>query len=537
MQQTFGSMARNLIRGLVVLLLPLVAGVHGVSAQSIAFKQAVATAAAKDKALAQFYRARNFAPLWTGYSDVARRRAFLAAARQAGRQGLPVGRYDAAGLRSALGQIGSDRARGLLEVAFSAHFLQYAQDIQSGILKPRRLGAEFYVKPPRRDRLAVIEAFAKSSPRAFLRALAPQTPAYQRLLKEKARLEKVVGRGGWGPKVAARKLRPGRKGPAVVALRKRLSAMDYRGLGISSSYDASLQEAVQLFQMDHGLNADGVAGQGTLKALNVSAAKRLQQVIVGLERQRWLNKPLGARHIMVNLADFRASVMDNGKPTLTTRVVVGRTGKDYRTPEFEKKMTHLIVNPVWHVPESIALREYLPRLQSDPNALSRLGIQISDQEGQFVDPTSIDYTQYGKGNFPFDLQQPPGAGNALGRVKFMFPNRFNIYLHDTPSKSLFGRDQRTYSHGCVRVQKPFELAYTLLARQTSDPKGVFRRALNSGVETQIDLITPVPVYLTYQTVWVTPQGRPNYRMDPYGRDRKVFSALQKAGVSLAAARG
>ncbi len=531
------SLGRSLGGVFAAFLLIAFVGSPVAEAQSIAFKQAVATAAARDKAISAFYRERAYAPFWTGFNDGARRRAFIEAVSRARQHALPEGRYEASRIRQQFRHISSARERGLLEVEMTRTFLQYAQDIQSGILNPRRLGDEFYVKPPRRDRLATLKAFAKSSPRAFLRSLPPQSLAYQRLLKEKVRLEKVVGRGGWGPKVTARKLRPGMSGKAVVALRARLSAMGYQRLGISPDYDDSLQEAVQLFQIDHGLNADGVAGRGTLKALNVSAGKRLQQVIVGLERQRWLNKPLGARYIMVNLADYRAYVMDNGKPTLETRVVVGRTGKDYRTPEFEKMMTHLIVNPAWHVPQSIAGREYLPQLQKNPNALQRLGLEMSDDAGNPVDPTSIDYTQYDEKNFPFSLQQPPSAGNALGRVKFMFPNRFNIYLHDTPSKSLFGRDQRTYSHGCVRVQKPFELAYTLLAKQSADPKGLFQRALASGEETQINLKTPVPVYLTYQTVWVTPQGRANFRMDPYGRDRKVFAALKKAGVALGSIQG
>lgn len=175
-------------------------------------------------------------------------------------------------------------------------------------------------------------------------------------------------------------------------------------------------------------------------------------------------------------------------------------------------------------------------LLQNPGALGRQGIVMTDISGQKVDPSEIDFTQYSTSDFPFDLKQPPGSANALGKVKFMFPNKFNVYLHDTPSKSLFGRDIRAFSHGCVRVQRPMDLAYFLLAPQSDDPEGLFNGHLKSRRETQVDLVTPIPVYLVYHTVWVTAQGRVNYRLDPYGRDKLVFEALEKAGVELRAPR-
>lgn len=504
-------------------------------AQNTAFKQAVAVAAANDPAILTFYKERNFKPIWTGNSDRNRRRAFVQAAEKAWVHGLPAGRYDAKQLKKDFGGIKSAKARGTLEVQTSKKFLQYAQDLQSGILEPLKVDKELYVFPPRRDRLKTLVAFSKSSPQAFLRSLPPKHPDYQRLLKEKARLEKILGRGGWGSKVSGKSLKPNQKSKRVVELRKRLTALGYKKLGNSPVYNETLQKSVQLFQVDHGLNPDGVAGSATIVAINVSAQTRLQQVIVGLERQRWLNKPRGKRHIFVNQADFRAFVMDNGKITLETRVVVGKAGR-FRTPEFSDEMTHMVINPTWHVPKSIARKEYLPMLKKNPNALARQGIRMTDISGKRVDPSTIDYSQYDIKNFPFDLKQPPSRGNALGLVKFMFPNRFNIYLHDTPSKSLFARDSRAYSHGCVRVQKPFELAYTLLKPQASNPKAVFHKYLDTGRENVVDLDKIVPVHLVYHSAWVTPQGRPNYRADTYGRDKKIFGALQKAGVVMRAIR-
>ncbi len=505
------------------------------NAQSVAFKQAVAQAAAKDKAIAAFYKARNYKPIWTGNSDGQRRRAFIEVLKRAPDNGLPQGRYDAASMRQDFSGFKSARAKAILEVETTRKFLQYARDIQSGILEPRRIDKNMTLRPPRRDRLQTLVSFAKSSPSAFLRTLPPSAPGYNRLLKEKVRMERIVGRGGWGPTVKAHKLKPGQSGPLIVTLRRRLTAMGYRQLGTSPKFDQSLIKAVQLFQQDHGLNPDGVAGARTIAAVNISATTRLMQVVIGLERLRWLNKPLGKRHILVNEAAFTAYVIDNGKPTLTTRVVVGKAGR-WRTPEFEKKMTHMVINPSWYVPASIAGTEYLPKLKLSPDALTRQDLIMTDASGKTVNPSNIDFSQYSKNNFPFSLRQPPSGANALGKVKFMFPNKHAIYLHDTPAKSLFGKDIRAYSHGCVRVQKPFELAYTLLSKQTANPKALFNRYLQTGTEVTVKLKEAVPIYLVYRTAWVSANGRPNYRADSYNVDKKVFAALRKAGVVLRGTR-
>jgi len=368
---------------------------------------------------------------------------------------LPKGQYDAALLRKDFAGFKSPKVRGALEVQTSKKFLQYARDVQSGILEPRRIDKNMTLRSPRRDGLTLLQNFAASSPAGFLKKLPPQTTKYAGLQKEKRRMEQIVARGGWGAKVPAKKLKPGANGATVVALRKRLAKLGYRGVGVSLCYDKSLQIVVARFQKDYGLIPDGVAGRATLAAVNTSATTRLMQVVIGLERLRWLNKPLGKRHILVNEAAFMASVIDNGRATFTTRVVVGQRGR-WRTPEFEKKMTHLVINPSWYVPASIAGIEYLPLLKKSADALTRQDLAITDANGAVVNPSNIDFSGFSKDNFPYSLRQPPSGANALGKVKFMFPNKHAIYLHDTPAKSLFGRDIRAYSHGCVRVMKPDE---------------------------------------------------------------------------------
>jgi murein L,D-transpeptidase YcbB/YkuD len=494
-----------------------------------AFKQAVAEQSSETEALAQFYRARDFEPIWMGEGAADRRAAFLWALDTAPDHGLPVSRYIADDIRAAFAAADSPRARGLLEVRLSEMFLAYASDVSSGMLDPKSIDAGMVLTKPTRDPLATITGFATGDPRAYVKDLWPTSPMYLRLLREKLRLEHLRAHGGWGPAVPAGALKQGSSGLPVIALRNRLIRMGYLGRSAVRDYDASLAAAVRSFQIDHGLAADGDAGPATMTALNVSIEDRLGQILVGLERQRWMNKPLEKRHILVNLSEFHAYVVDDGKVTFDTVVVVGANSGDRRTPEFSDEMTHMIVNPTWHVPRSIATKEYLPALQrggANHLRLFRGGREVSRQ--------GIDFSQYSARTFPYELKQPPSNSNALGLVKFMFPNRWNIYLHDTPSKSLFERDVRAFSHGCVRVERPFDLAYHLLTPQTSDPKGVFQSVLATKRETRVDLETPIGIHLVYWTAWVTPTGRVNYRDDIYGRDAGVLRALEAAGVGLRA---
>ena len=242
--------------------------------------------------------------------------------------------------------------------------------------------------------------------------------------------------------------------------------------------------------------------------------------------------PLGKRHVLVNLADFTAKIIDNGKVTFETRSVVGANSSDRRSPEFSDVMEHMVINPTWNVPRSITVKEYLPMLKRNPNAVSHL--RIIDSRGRVVSRNSVNFSQYTERTFPFAIKQPPSDRNALGLVKFIFPNKYNIYLHDTPAKKLFGRESRAYSHGCIRLHEPFEFAYALLAKQTNDPKGLFHSYLKAGVESVLPLEQPVPVHLDYRTAFTQAKGQVNFRRDVYGRDALIWKALAQAGVALQA---
>lgn len=508
-----------------------------VAAQVTAFKQAVAEAASKDKDIAAFYQANKYKAIWTGKGnkDRQRREALLNAVTNAADHGLPVSRYNPEQLKAVLQQAKSPRERGAAEVEMSRIFLQYARDLQTGVLIPSKVDRDLVREVPHRDRVSYLTNFTKSSPKRFFQALAPTAPEYARLMKAKLIMERQLAKGGWGQQVPAKSLKPGQSGNAVVILRNRLQTMGYLKRSSAQTYDAAMQSAVQQFQLSRGLNPDGVAGPGTITEINRPIESHLQAVMVAMERERWMNRPRGKRHVWVNLTDFSAAIIDNGKETFKTRSVIGKDQSDRRSPEFSDVMEYMVINPTWNVPRSIATKEYLPLLKRNPNAVGHL--RIVDSRGRTVSRSSANFGAYTARTFPYAIKQPPSNRNALGLVKFMFPNRYNIYLHDTPAKNLFSREVRAYSHGCIRLHQPFDFAYTLLAKQTSDPQGFFKSKLNTGAETRVNLKEPVPVHIVYRTAFVDASGNVNFRRDVYGRDARIFSALTNAGVQMRAVGG
>jgi len=521
-------------------LLPVLAAILSLSilvpapveAYVTAFRQAIAEGVATHDEMAEFYRDRDFQPIWTGEGHADRRHALLSALENAAHHGLPTGRYDPDALRAAFMDADNPYDRGRAEIIASAMFLQYASDVQSGILDPGTVISQIDREPPRRDPSQLLVGFIAGDPHDFVRSLPPAHPEYLRLQRALLTLQRMAAEGGWGASVHAGRLERGDRGQGVVQLRDRLIRMGYMDRSVTAVYDAEMEAAVGRFQADHGLLADGVAGASTIEEINTGLDTRLRQVILAMERQRWMNwedPDRGASHVLVNIPDFHAYVIDNEDVSFETRVVVGARPQDRVTPEFSDTMEHMIINPSWYVPRSITVGEYLPQMQANPAAAGHLDLL---QGGRPVSRAGVNFSEYTASTFPFDLRQGPGPGNALGRVKFMFPNRHNIYLHDTPSRSLFSRETRAYSHGCVRLQRPLELAYHLLARQEAQPQQYFDRILASQQETQVDLVQPIPVHIVYWTAFVTPEGSLNFRRDIYDRDAALWSALERAGVEL-----
>ncbi len=511
-----------------VLAVGLVSAGQSVAAKSTAFSQSLAVAAAEDEEVAAWYRDTAYDTLWTGPEDATRRQALIAALETAGDHGLPVARYDLAGIRAALASARTEGDLGRLEVKMTRAWLDWARDVSSGALDPAKIDSTIVREITRPDPYALLRAVATRDPATVARRLLPDSDAYVQLMKTRFDLEELIASGGWGPQVPGGALEPGATGERVVILRDRLIAMGWLSPTPTAVYDRMVQNAVMNFQRAHGLPADGVAGGDTLAEINKEPEDRMKSVLVAMERERWMDIDRAGRMIWVNLTDFSAEIIDDGRVTFRTRSVIGREEMDRRTPEFSDMMDHMVVNPSWGVPRSIIVGEYLPLLRSNPNAVSHM--QIVDRNGRVVPRGSVNFAGYTARSFPFGMRQPPGDNNALGKVKFMFPNKYNIYLHDTPAKSLFAHDKRAYSHGCIRLADPFDFAHALFRNQAPEIESEFNQTLKGGRETPVKLEKKVPIHLVYFTAYPQGHGVMGYRRDVYGRDAKLWSALSAEGV-------
>lgn len=495
-----------------------------------AIRLALTSAASVEDDVLGFYEARGFLPVLVNNTSL--QDSLFAAVESSGAHGLPASSYGVSDIRYLAWVAGDEVDKAQVELRLARLLIDFARDLNTGVLEPHKVYNGNFIRPKKLEAATILHRAASApSLLSYLDSLVPQTDEYAALQFEKQRLEAIIANGDYGASIPANRLmRPGYNGERTILVRNRLRALGYGAIGESPIYDAELVALVEQFQTDQRLKPDGVLGPATIGALNASATDRLEQVVINMERQRWINQEMGARHIRVNLADYTMMVVDNGVPTFRSKVVVGKTRYDLQTPEFVDQMTHMVINPYWHVPKSIARKEYLPMLQQDPMALARRGLLLLNQNGQVLNTEGADFSGYSQSNFPFYIKQPPGGGNALGRVKFMFPNKHNIYLHDTPAKRLFGRERRAYSHGCVRVEKPFDLAYHLLSRQTDAPEATFQAYLKKGRERQVNLEVPIPIYLTYNTAFVGDDGEIVYRTDVYGRDKAMLKALKEVGV-------
>ena len=508
----------------------LSASISIANVNSVEFRFSLLSALSKNSEAIEFYEENNFKPIWVGRDRSSRDRSsyFFKELKNTSKHALPTLRYDAIYLNNQFRNARTATELGLVEALLTSKFLEYSSNIQTGILKPASVDKEIVRKIPYRSVGDYLKTFLSVTPREFFKGLHPQSKQYSTLLTEKNRLEKIISQGGWSSELPMELLRPGDIGNEVVLLRNALIKRGYLKSNFSEIYDGNLRRAVQLFQLRHGLAPDGIAGPATFSEIGRTAEERLASVIVALERERWTNFDLGSRHVIVNLPDFSTKLFEDGALIFETRNVIGTPVDEQRTPEFSDVIEHIITNPTWNVPKSITLKEYLPEMQEDPLAHDYL--ELVDLDREIVPRSFVDFNEYDEETFPYDLKQMPSITNALGLVKFMFPNQYSIYLHDTPSKPLFDLEVRAFSHGCIRLQKPFEFAYELLKPQTSDPKAKFQEAIATGEETVVYLRKPVQVHLIYRTAFVDELGVINYRRDIYGRDAAIYEALIKAGI-------
>jgi len=472
-----------------------------------------------------FYQGRVFQPLWVSEQGLnPHGEMLLAAFERAGDHALDPQDYAPDRLRDLAGAARDTAALAELEVAISNTFVIYANHLTAGRVKPNEVNRSLNLFPKAPDPSVVLEYVESSEDFATaIDGLSPNTPNYARLKTALADYRAKEAAGGFTPVPEGETLKPGMTDARLDTLRQRLAEQDLFSPGSHSGavYDGALVEAVKLFQERHGLEVDGIIGKATLAEINVPISTRIGQMELNMERRRWMPDDLGPRYVFVNLADQNLKVVEDDKTVHTTRVVVGKPF--HATPVFSDEMTYAEVNPYWTVPYSIATTEYLPMLQRDPGALQGKNIRVFSGNRE-IDPWSVAWSSYSRASFPFTLRQDPGEGNALGRIKFMFPNKFNIYIHDTPSKSLFSRAQRSFSHGCIRAEAPFDLGEALLGPD-GWTKAKLETVRDSGERRVIKLSKPLPVHLTYLTAWVNKDGSVHFRSDIYERDKVLAKAI------------
>jgi len=476
-----------------------------------------------DSALfADFYPVGTAVPFWvTPSGPGARAVRFRTLLRSAGQEGLVPANYRLVEIENHWAAR-EPEALACLDLLLTDAFRRYASDVRNGRLDPREADPAWYLRasgfdPANALRAAVDEdAFAK-----LLRDLPPPHAGYRRLRDALARYESMARDGGWVALPAGPTLEPGVQGKDVRLLRVRLIAEgDLSGLTTGGEhFDGQVAEAVRRFQRRHGLSADGVVGPRTRAVMSVPIEERLAQIRRTMERWRWLPRHLGEAHVLVNTAGFRVDVMEGARSVLSMRVIVGTP--DQATPSFGAMIEAMIINPYWNVPLRIARDKLLPRQQRDPMFFSARGFRVFPNGGassQEIDPAGVDWRRVSTEPFPFRVRQEPGERNSMGRVAFVLPNPFDIFLHDTPERALFERDTRVFSEGCVRIERFMALALYSLRGTSEWDESRITAEIDSLQHRRVTLPRPLPVYVLYLTSWVDDGGIVHFADDVYRRE-------------------
>jgi len=422
----------------------------------------------------------------------------------------------------------NDSEAHLFDLILSDGLLKLIRDMSAGRLDPNVVDPEWSIPRVSFNATAFLQqALSTNNFKASLSSLVPGSQIYLQLKAAALRYQNYVERGGWRKIPATPELRAGDEHINISAIRDRLSFEDESINQPRPSkrdyYDKQLQQLVKQFQRRHGLNVDGIIGPATIRAMNVSAADRLQQININLERLRWLPDDLGDRYIMVNLANYRLTAIEDDDVKLDMRVIVGKTKRS--TPSFSSQMTHVVLNPKWYVPNKLARMDLLPKQQASPGYFKRYNFRVFNyQDGNKIEisPDTVDWQAMSEQHFPYSLVQDPGKKNALGRMKFVMPNPWRIYLHDTPSKSLFNRNQRNFSAGCIRVEDPLALAGFSLSRNSRQQPLLDIISSNENYSAKLE--QPLSVYAIYATVWLN-GNELMFSPDNYRRDQRMAKYL------------
>lgn len=479
--------------------------------------------------VAHFFQARGFEAAWPIPAAANQIRQAIAGI---GRDGLSPAHYHLATIDALLE---AHRAAPSADVAIDLQILltdgvaALVDHVRYGKVRPVSLDRRWNVDPrvgapPIETTLA--EIASSSSPGAAIEAMKPGHFVYTGLKRALEEMRARAASGGWAAIPAGPTLKVGMSNPRVVAVRTRLLATGELPAGApvdAPLFDPQLEAAVKHFQDHHRLAPDGAVGRATLAAMNVTAAARVQQIRVNLERARWVLGGLTDSFVLVNLPAFKLYVIRNRKNVWEGRTQVGREAR--QTPAFRADIRYLVFNPYWTVPPTILAQDVLPGMRKGENTIARKRLTILDRQGRRVDPASINWASARASNFPYTLRQTPGADNALGRVKFVFPNEHTVFLHDTPSQELFSADQRTFSSGCIRVERALDLAALLLEGQDDWTPERISEVVHQGHSETVFLNRPLPIVIVYWTVSVGATGELRFARDVYRRDPAVLRAL------------
>ena len=414
------------------------------------------------------------------------------------------------------------------DILLTDGLLLYSYHLIKGKVNPANLDVNWNFNTraiPKDPTKYFLKAIDNQSVMQTVHGLRPDYHQYDQFIHAMVHYTELQNKGGWNPVPFYKVVKPGEFGDGLDEIRKRLHItgdIEVDEGFMDSLYDDDMADAIKRYQSRHGLNPDGIIGKNTIAALNIPIEKKIEQLKINLERARWVLDDIGNNVVLVNIANFKLFYLIDSIREHQTKVMVGTYYN--QTPVFRSRMKYLVFNPTWTVPYSIATKELLPKIKKDPDYLADRNISLLNRSGKVIPQSSVDWSIVTPQLFPYTLRQEPGPGNALGQVKFIFPNKYAVYLHDTPSKYLFVKEERAFSHGCIRVQNPLELAEVLLNDEKWNQEKI-QEILHQKKEKVVHLKKPLDVLLLYWTCGFMENGDIFFIKDVYNRDQRILSAL------------